>query len=103
MNQRVYLESKEFLPTKGLFLVKPVEFNKMETTESGIVFSVNSHKSVHERPTSGEVVALGDDVENVKIGDVVLWPMTDGINIEFNDGEFLLLKEDSLIGFKKEV
>ena len=49
----------------------------------------------------GTVVAVGDDVQDISVGDVVFWPITDGLDFEFNDGIFILLRYESIIGSKK--
>jgi co-chaperonin GroES (HSP10) len=99
--QRVYIESEEFKPQNDFILVKPQEFKEEETTTSGIVLSQAKDQSGMERPTAGITVAIGDEVEGIVKDDFIMWPNTDGLNIEFNDGEFLLLRAKSIIGTKK--
>lgn len=100
--QRVKINSTKFQPRNEYILVKPVELDKgEETTESGIVLSFSQNNSIVDRPTTGEVVEIGKDIEDIEKGMFVVWPETDGIDLEFDDGEFMLLRDTSIIGIKK--
>lgn len=100
--QKIGIESKDFQPRNDLILVKPVALEKgEETTDSGIVIAITQNQSITDRPTSGEVISHGTDCAGINVGDMVIWPETDGIDLTFNDGEFMLLREPSIIGFKK--
>ena len=99
--QRVYLKSTEFQPQQDLILIKVVELHQEENSASGLILSIKK-ESVTHRPTSGEVISKGSKVENVEIGDFVFWPTADGIDFEFDDGNFLLLRDASIIGTKKK-
>lgn len=97
--QRLYLQSKEFVPTEGLVLIKPIQLKKEETSASGLVISIRK-ESVIERPTAGEVINIGEDCKNAKIGNIVFWDMQSGLDLEFDDGQFLLVRDKSIIGNK---
>lgn len=101
--QRVYIDSTEFQPNNELILVKPLELNKEEVTESGIILEIRK-ESVLDRPSFGTIIEMGAGVNNadsLKKGDMIFWPNTDGIEFEFNDGVFLLLRDKSILGVKK--
>lgn len=97
--QRVNITSEEFQALGENILVKPANLEKEETTASGIIIKVE--ENVFSRPTIGEVISIGQDVEGVKIGDEVMWPSTDGIDFEFNDGHHVLIRVRSVLGVKK--
>lgn len=97
--QKVNLNSTEFQPRKDSILVVYNEPEKEVKTDSGII--VETRRSSLERQTSGEVIAVGSDVTWLEPNDFVVWVMTDGINLELNDGEFLLLRESSILGKQK--
>lgn len=100
--QRIYMESTEFKPKDEYVLVNPIELDKGEqVTESGIIMAFKQNDSALDRPASGEVIEIGDAVDNTKVGEIIIWPDTDGIDLEFNDGVFLLLRMKSIIGSKK--
>lgn len=100
--QYVQILSTEFQPKNEFLLVKPQAAERTEQkTESGIVLAINPQKSSLDRPSSGSVIAVGSDIEDIKEGDFVLWPNTDGIDLEFVDGVFTLLRYKSVIGTKK--
>ena len=97
--QVVNIGSTEFIP-KNEYLLVETEIIGEKTTASGIVIP-DFKKSVVDRPTSGTVIEVGSDIEDIKPGDFILWPSTDGLDIEFNDGTFMLLRYKSVIGRKK--
>lgn len=100
--QAVNLESTEFQPKNEYILVKPQELDKGEKkTESGLIIAIAQNQSALDRPTSGTVVSVGKDIEDIKEGDFILWPNTDGLDLEFNDGKFMLLRYKSVIGSRK--
>jgi co-chaperonin GroES (HSP10) len=100
--QKVNLESTEFKPKNEFILVKPVALETGEkTTASGLVISLKQNTSCLDRPTYGEVIELGDDIDDISIGDYCLWPGTDGLDFEFLDGHFMLLRYTSIIGTRK--
>jgi len=98
--QSVNINSTEFQPKNEYILVKP-EIEPAEKKSEGGIIMMNTKTSVLERPSSGVVVAHGESVEDLSVGDFLLWPMTDGIDIEFADGDFMLLRYESIIGSKK--
>lgn len=98
--QEVPIQSTEFQPRNEYVLVKPQSLAKEKKTESGLVYSMGPKSSL-ERPTSGEVISVGADIEDLPVGAFVIWPGTDGLDLEFEDGEFMLLRYKSIIGFKK--
>mgnify|MGYP006055709293 CR=1 FL=1 len=101
MKQQVSIASKQFQPRNEYVLVSPAEGVTEKTTESGIVISIGTKKSSLDRPTSGTIVSVGVDIEDLAPGDFVLWPGTDGLDLEMTDGDFVLLRNKSIIGSKK--
>ena len=74
-----------------------------KTTPSGIVLP----GSAKEKPTQGEVLAIGTgriqsngDVRNlaVKVGDTVLFGQYSGQTVKIKDEELLIMKEDEIYG-----
>lgn len=94
--QRINISSKEFQAKGEYILVRPFETLKEETTAGGIVLQIE--ETVLSRPTFGEVVSLGKEIKDITLGQAVLWPETDGIDLEFNDGYFVLIRERSVLG-----
>lgn len=92
--QLVFHPSSKFTPEEEYILVKPDELKTEKQTESGIVYNVN--QSVVDRPTVGTVIQEGNS--SYSKGDTVLWPNTDGIDLEFEDGTFTLLRKKSILG-----
>lgn len=100
ITQRVELLSTNFQPKNEYILVKPAERPMESTTESGLVIALRPQTSM-DRPTSGVVLSVGSDITDIKENDFVLWPNTDGLDIEFTDGIFILLRYKSIIGSSK--
>jgi chaperonin GroES len=100
ITQRVELSSTKFKPKNEYILVKPNQKVTESTTESGLVIALRPQTSV-DRPTIGVVVAVGEDITDIKENDVVLWPNTDGLDVEFTDGIFMILRYNSVIGSSK--
>lgn len=99
MKQEVQLSSNEFQPKADYVLVSADKLENEKTTDSGLIISIQ--RSSLERPTVGRVIEVGQEVEDIKIDDIVLWPQTDGLDIAFTDGDFVLLRYESIIGMKK--
>lgn len=95
--QEVQIKSSAFRPKNEYILVKPELPPAEKKTESGIILP-DLNRSVLDRPISGTAVSVGSDIEDITEGDFVLWPGTDGLDIEFTDGEFILLRYKSIIG-----
>lgn len=101
MKQRIYTNHTEFIPTEELVLAKPIKLKTEEKTDTGIVLAIRK-ESVIERPTYGEVIAVGDGCKNAKIGKIVFWDMQGGLDLEFEDGEYILIKDKTIIGTMKD-
>ena len=93
------LKSSEFIPLDEFLLVKPKEVETEVKSDFGII--IEKKRSTLDRPTSGTVISVGCKITDIKPNDYVLWPQTDGIDIEFSDGKFMLLRYTSLIGYKR--
>lgn len=97
MEHVIAANSTEFTPSTGNLLVKITLVNEKKSS-SGII--LNTKKSILDRPCSGEVVASGDP--NTAVGTMIMFPNTDGINVEFldssDDNKFIVLKKESVIG-----
>lgn len=94
--QRVNVQSEVFQPKGEYILVRPIKPLKEETTAAGIILQVE--ETSLSRPTHGTVVAVGSEITDIVSGHEVFWPETDGIDMKFNDGYFVLLRHDSIIG-----
>lgn len=99
--QQVNLKSDEFQPKNEYVLVKP-EVLAEKKTDGGIVIPVANKTSVNDRPSSGTVISLGSDIEDIVENDFVMWPNTDGLDLEFIDGDFMLIRYKSVIGSRKK-
>ena len=93
--------SKYFVPAKDLIMVQPRALPKGEVMEGQIVLEMEQNTSVVDRPTLGKVVAVGTDINSDIVGNTLMWAEQDGIDVELEDGLFLVLQEKSIIGTVK--
>ena len=73
-------------------LIKQVE--QEEVTKSGIVRPGTASK---EKPITGEVLAVGKEVEDVKAGDKVIFEKYSGTEVKDGDDAFLILDIDNVL------
>lgn len=73
-------------------LIKQVE--QEEVTKSGIVLPGTASK---EKPITGEVLAVGKDVEDVKAGDKVIFEKYTGTEVKDRDELFLILDIENVL------
>ena len=73
-------------------LIKQVE--QEEVTKSGIVLPGTASK---EKPITGEVIAVGKDVEDVKAGDKVIFEKYTGTEVKDGEDSFLILDIDNVL------
>ena len=73
-------------------LIKQVE--QEEVTKSGIVLPGTASK---EKPITGEVLAVGKDVEDVKAGDKVIFEKYTGTEVKDGDVEYLLIDMKNIL------
>jgi len=92
------IPSCKFIPEPGLLLVQPRELPKGEVVENGLVVELEQNNSIVDRPTLGKVISVGKDVPDSYINRHCIWIEQDGIDIELQDGRFLVLKIKSLLG-----
>lgn len=100
--QQIGINSSEFQPKNDFILIKPEELNKSEkTSDSGFIIELKQNTQSFKRPTAGVVIGVGEDIDEIKEDDFIMWPETDGLDIEFLDGEYVLLRYKSVIGTKR--
>ena len=73
-------------------LIKQTE--QEEVTKSGIVLPGTASK---EKPITGEVLAVGKDVEDVKAGDKVIFEKYTGTEVKDGDELFLILDIENVL------
>ena len=98
----VDLASTDFQPKNEYLLVfaQPLEQEVDKKSQGGIIMPAPTRSSL-DRPTSGTVIAVGRDIDDILPGDFVLWPGTDGLDMEFTDGVHMILRYKSIIGPRK--
>lgn len=64
-----------------------------EKTASGIIIP----DSAKESQNRGKVLAIGKDVEDVKVGDTVLYGKYNGTEIKENDKEYMIINSEDLL------
>jgi len=81
-----------FQPLGERVLVKRVEEDKK--TISGIIIPENAK----EKPSRAEVVAVSEEITNVKVGDNVVFGKYAGTEITVDGTTFLVLEKKDILG-----
>jgi chaperonin GroES len=96
--------AKKFVPLHDRILVRRVE--EKETIRGGIIIP----DSAKEKPQEGEVIAVGKGKSNdegkvfpldVKAGDKILFGKYSGTEIKIEDEDFLIMREEEVLGIIK--
>ncbi len=82
----------KFKPLKDRVFVSYTE--EMEKTAGGLYIP----DSAKEKPQSGKVEAVGDDVKSLKVGDKILFDRYSGSKISIDNVEYLIIKEEDVLG-----
>ena len=81
-----------FKPLGDRLLVKTVE--EANTTASGIIIPDNAK----EKPNRAEVVAIGSEVEDVKVGDTVVYGKYSGTELVLDGSDYIVLELSDVLG-----
>jgi len=81
-----------FKPLGDRLLVERVE--EVNTTASGIIIPDNAK----EKPSRAKVLAIGSDVEDVKVDDTVVFGKYAGTELILDDKEYLVLEVSDVLG-----
>ena len=65
-----------------------------EVTKSGIVLPGTASK---EKPIIGEVLAVGRKIEEVKVGDKVIFEKYSGTEVKDGEESYLILEKDNVL------
>ena len=77
-------------PLGERILIKQTE--QEEVTKSGIVLPGTASK---EKPIIGEVLAVGSKIEEVKVGDKVIFEKYSGTEVKDGEESYLILEKDN--------
>lgn len=84
-----------FQPLGNRVLVERKE--DAQTTASGIIIPDNAK----EKPSQGTIVAVGGDVEEISVGDSVVFGKYSGNELALDGTDFLILDADDIFGIIK--
>ena len=79
-------------PLGKRILIKHTE--QEEVTKSGIVLPGTASK---EKPIIGEVLAVGRKIEEVKVGDKVIFEKYSGTEVKDGEETYLILEKDNVL------
>jgi len=82
----------KFKPLKDRVFVSYTE--ELEKTAGGLYIP----DSAKEKPQSGKVEAVGDEVKSLKVGDKILFDRYSGSKISIDNTEYLIIKEEDVLG-----
>lgn len=84
-----------FQPLGNRTLVERME--ESATTASGIIIPDNAK----EKPSQGKVIAIGKDVENITVSDIVVFGKYTGNEISIEGKKYLIIEADDIYGIMK--
>ena len=84
--------SAKFKPLKDRVFASYTE--ELEKTAGGLYIP----DSAKEKPQSGKVEAVGDEVKSVKAGDKILFDKYSGSKISIDNKDYLIIKEEDILG-----
>jgi co-chaperonin GroES (HSP10) len=82
-------------------LIKSEHKEKFQT-DSGILFNVNP-SVIEDRPTKGEVIQVGDEITDIKVGDIIHFSKVAGEDLFFDDDIgvwYIILSYESIFGIE---
>ena len=82
----------KFKPLKDRVFVSYTE--ELEKTAGGLYIP----DSAKEKPQSGKVEAVGDEVKSLKVGDKILFDKYSGSKISIDSTDYLIIKEEDILG-----
>jgi chaperonin GroES len=82
----------KFKPLKDRVFVSYTE--ELEKTAGGLYIP----DSAKEKPQSGKVEAVGDEVKSLKVGDKILFDRYSGSKISIDNVDYLIIKEEDVLG-----
>ncbi len=84
--------SVKFKPLKDRVFVSYSD--EPEKTSSGLYIP----DAAKEKPQQGQIEAVGSEVKEVKVGNTILFDKYSGSKIKLEDQDFLILKEEDILG-----
>ena len=81
-----------FKPLGDRLLVERIE--EVSTTASGIIIPDNAK----DKPSQGKVIAIGSEVEDVNVGDTIVFGKYAGSEITIDNSEYLIMEESDALG-----
>ena len=93
-------------PTHDRVIVRPAETETMSTGEHvdpDVEGEVHLHlvEEAQEKPSHGEVLAIGPDVTSCRVGDEVWYSRYTGDTIDVDGEDLLFIKDGDTIGIEK--
>jgi len=102
MITHIDVPSKYFTPANDLIMVKPRALPKGEVMEGNLVIEMEQNTSIVDRSTLGKIIAIGTDIDEKYLDKTIIWVEQDGVDIELQDGMFLMLQEKSILGIVEQ-
>lgn len=95
------MKIKNFKVIHNTDILVVAEFEPEEKTQTGIYLGIKS--TISQRPTQGRVLQVGKGVENIKVGDMVVFKDGMGIDLALEEEKwYILLNEERILGVFEE-
>jgi len=80
----------------GINILTKQDEDKQQTNSYGLITNLGG--SVYKKPECAVVVAVGEEVTDVKIGDILFFSKYAGIRIDVDGDQYLLLSRNEIFG-----
>ena len=84
--------SIKFKPLKDRVFVSYT--SELDKTAGGLYIP----DTAKEKPQTGKVEAVGEEVKQIKVGDKILFDKYSGSKINIDNNEYLIVKEEDVLG-----
>lgn len=72
-----------------------ISYSDEEEKTAGGIYVPDTAK---EKPQKGKVEAVGQEVKDLKVGDVVFFDRYSGSKVNIDNTEYLIIKEEDILG-----
>lgn len=93
-------EVTDLKPAKGLLIIAPIELPDVQETQSGllVVTGGEENKTKNFPIQFGRVVAIGDDIDDIKVGENIFYHKYSGQDGDMLTDRFRMIRKEEVWG-----
>lgn len=99
-----YLNWWEFEPQDNLLIIKYTPDTTKQESDTGIILTTGKASVITDRPSTGVIVAKGEDCKKFEIGNQVFFAPQVSFDLEFfrteDDEKYMMVPEDRIDGLR---